>query len=372
MPIRIEAHADQHNDAVAEFNARLIAGGERTQFPCLPTPKWLPKLAGRKLFQEHFLAVDETAAVRGAYILKHQEFWIKNRVVRIADYHGPVSEGAVDRNYPQVGVQLLRDALGRQPLLFGLGMGGYDEPLAKLLKAAGWNLFAVPFLFRIVRPSAFLRNISYLRRRPARRKLLDLLAITGIGWLGIRALQSARYRSTAKSPAVAAELVADFSDWADELWQQERRHYGMSAVRDAESLRILYPKHDARFLRLKVTERTQPIGWAVLLDTTLSNHKQFGNMRLGSIVDCFAAPGNASKVMRQARDCLESRGVDLIISNQSHAAWCRGLAAAGFQPGPSNYLFASSRKLTELLNQEGVADESLHLTRGDGDGPINL
>jgi hypothetical protein len=372
MPIVVREYAEEHIEAVRQFNGRLRAGGEALQFPLSATPEWLPKLPGRALFQEYYLAIDDAGAVHGAYILKHQDFCIKDQVVSIADLHSPVSEGAVSKNYPQIGVQLLRDALGRQPLLFGLGMGSYEESLPRLLKAAGWSMFSVPFFFRVVRPRKFLQNISHLRRQQLRRWLLDILAETGLGWLGLRVVQAACARKTRCDPAVTVEEVEEFSDWADDLWNGCKNQYGMSAVRDAETLCILYPRENKRFIRLRILEQSKTIGWAVLLDTTLSNHKQFGNMRLGSIVDGFASPCDAVKIIGAARDCLESRGVDLIVSNQSHVAWQQGFRKAGFFQGPSNFIFTSSPKLTDRLRQCGVTDEDLHINRGDGEGPINL
>ena len=138
-----------------------------------------------------------------AYILKHQDFWVKDQVLSIADFHLPISEGSVNKSYPQVGVQLLRHALQKQPLLFGLGIGGYDEALTQLLAAAGWSMFSVPFFFRVVHPSAFLQNISYLRRSAASRYLADICAATGLGWLGIRAVQAVGCRKAPRDPALA-------------------------------------------------------------------------------------------------------------------------------------------------------------------------
>ena len=372
MSFTIQEYAVEHIEAVRQFNARLKQGGVDSHFPLTPVPQWLPKVSGRRLFQEYYLAVDEEDAVRGGYILKHQEFWIKDRVFQIADYHLPISEGAVNKSYPQIGAMLLRDAIGRQPLLYGLGIGSYDEPLTRMFQAAGWSMFSVPFFFRVVRPTAFLRNIAFLRRSAAKRMALDLSAATGLGWLGIHAYQEFRVLKEAKVPIVEAEPVDEFSDWVDELWNSSKERYGMSAVRDVETLRILYPKNNDKFIRLKVGSRSRPIGWVVVLDSQLSGHKHFGNMRLGSIVDCFASVADAAAVVGAARRYLESRGVDLIVSNQSHIAWRRGFRQAGFLGGPSNFIFAASRELTELLRREGVENDDLHFNRGDGDGPINL
>ncbi len=112
--------------------------------------------------------------------------------------------------------------------------------------------------------------------------------------------------------------------------------------------------------------------YAVMLDTQMSKHRQFGAMRVGSFVDGLASASDAGKVVSAATTHLERQGVDLIVSNQSHAAWCSAFSAAGFLRGPSNFLFGGSRKLAELLKSQGVESDQIYLNRGDGDGPINL
>jgi hypothetical protein len=373
MSISICEYSPQHVEAVRQFNDRLRAGCVTSQFPTSPVPLWLPNVAGRKPFQQYFVAADEQGAVRGGYILKHEDFWIRNRVVSLADFQLPISEGVVDRTYVQIGPLVLRHATQTQPLLFGLGMGGRREPVAQLLQAAGWTMFAVPFFFRVVHPAAFLRNLAILRRRgPAVRWTLDALGLSGLGWLGVRALQAFYRRQLPSDPNVAFGPQSEFSTWADALWEECKSQYGMSAVRNAETLQILYPQTDSRFIRLLVTRHKRPIGWAVLLNTPLSGHRQFGNMRLGSIVNCFAATAETAHVVGAARTFLESQRVDLIISNQAHAAWRRGFRQAGFLQGPSNFLFAASRDLTKLLERQSVPSDDLHVNRGDGDGPIHL
>ncbi len=375
MQITIREYTDAMIQGVQEFNDRLKAGGVQSQFPTSPVSAWLPKAEGRKLFQEYYVASDENSMVRGAYVLKHQGFYIggkDGKNVSIADFQLPISEGVVDKADVQVGAGLLLDAQQKQPLLYGLGMGGYDEDVTRLLAAAGWNMFSVPFFFRIVRPFGFLRNIAYLRRSVHRRHLADMLAFTGLGRVAVKALQFLCDQEDGPGDSVKTETADEFADWADRLWEDCKDQYGMSAVRDCETLRILYPREKEKFIRLKVTEGPKVIGWAVLLDTQLSAHKQFGNMRLGSIVDCFASTVDTGKVVRSARTMLEKRGVDLIVSNQAHTVWCQALDKAGFMQGPSNFIFASSKKLTHLLSDAGVNNSDIHMTRGDGDGPINL
>lgn len=162
-----------------------------------------------------------------------------------------------------------------------------------------------------------------------------------------------------------------FESWADEVWER-RQGYSLTAVRDRESLDILYPASDPRFLHLRVTEGKATVGWAVCLSTQMSGNAYFGELRVGSLVDCFAAPADAGQVVRAATHHLISTGADLIVTNQAHAAWCRALADAGYTAGPSNFLLALSRKLTQRLQPLAQHQEGFHITRGDGDGPIHL
>jgi hypothetical protein len=109
-----------------------------------------------------------------------------------------------------------------------------------------------------------------------------------------------------------------------------------------------------------------------MLDTQMSRHKHFGNMRVGSIVDCLAEPEMAGLVVRYATAFLERKGVDLIVSNQANSAWRKAFVAAGYLAGPSNFILALSPMLADRLEPLEAARRHIHMNRGDGDGPIHL
>jgi hypothetical protein len=371
MSINIRPFTEDLTQAVIDFNQRLRAQNVGYRFPEHHVPAWLPKKKNRKIYQEYFLAVEQDV-VRGAYILKHQEFSFGGKIVSIADYQLPLSEGIVDHRYNLLGIFMLQDGLRRQPLLFGLGMGSFEKPVAVIFKAMGWQMHLIPFYFKVNHPFQFLKHVSFLRKTKLQRISLDFLRYSGLGW-GI--LQASHYllpKGRSRNHPVALKPVADFSDWADHIWRACQDHYAMMARRDAESLNILYPATNPRFHRLQVSRRGEAVGWAVVLDTLMTAHKQFGGMRLGSIVDCLALPNFESQVMAGACKFLEDRGVDLIVSNQSHHAWGQALKNAGFIRGPSNFIFAAAKKLTHLLHPFELNKPRIHLNRGDGDGPINL
>jgi len=322
--IRIQPYTEEFTESVAEFNRRVRPAGAPFEVPETPVPYWLPKTDGRKIYQEIFLAVED-GCVRGAYTLKHQEFSFWGRILPVGDCRMPISEGIVDRRFGLVGVRLIEDAIRKQPLMYGLGIGSEDALITRLVLAKGWRLRAVPFFFKVRNGFQFLKNIQYLRTMPLRKLLLDLGAYTGLGWAGARIAHGLLTRNGHHS---TWEQVPNFSKWADELWQISKDQYSMVAVRDADVLNILYPPDDPRFIRIRVQEGGEVRGWAVLLDTVMSGNKYFGNMQVGSIVDCLARPESAAKVMAAATEALERRGVDLLLTNQTHR---RGAMDSGWR-----------------------------------------
>jgi hypothetical protein len=371
VPIAVEPFGQEHVPAVREFNRRTQAGGVPFRFPESAVPHWLPRLDSSALYQEHYVAL-ESKTVRGGYILKRQAFACKGEEMVIGNYQLPISEGAIDTTYALVGFLMLKDALKREPLLFALGIGGYQEALTQMLKAMKWSMVSCPFFFKVIHPFHFLRGIAFLRQKVLKRLILDYLAFSGLGWIAIRSLQLARTLTHRARPELMIEEVERFTSWCDDIWTRMKTNYALVAVRDAAILNTLYPEGDHRFRRLKVLRRGNTIGWAVVLNTKMEKHKYFGHMRVGSVVDCLAVQGEESAVVAMATWFLERLGADIIVTNQLHHSWCNAFGKNGYFTGPSNFIFAASPQLAHKLHPfEGNASR-VHLTRGDGDGPIHL
>jgi len=80
----------------------------------------------------------------------------------------------------------------------------------------------------------------------------------------------------------------------------------------------------------------------------------------------------ADLVVRAAVDALDREGVDIILSNQSHPAWCAALRRNAFLSIPSNFVFAPSPRLGERIRAVDPDGRDVHLTRGDdGGGPLS-
>jgi hypothetical protein len=365
MAILIRPYQEQHEPAVRDFNQRLLAVGadKNLVFYTHSLPRWLPNSGDCDLYNEYFVAL-EGETVRGGYALKWQKFSFPDGSVRsLGYYHHPLSEGIIDRAYASVGGMLLRDALIRSPLLYCLGMDGYNHPLPQMLIRLGWSHCLVPFYFSVAHPFRFLRQMRAIRNSPLRRWLMDFAAFTGIGWAAWKVARALNDRSEA---GLSCEAVEEFSEWADGLWEEAKSSCTLTAVRDSRTLRRLYPPSQQHLTRLRVRRSQQTIGWVVVGERRTD--AKYGEMQVGSIVDCWALPGDESTVARAAINSLEMEGMDLIVSNQSHQAWGQALTDIGCLKAESNFVFAASKKLAEMLQPFEHTRLKMHFTRADGDG----
>jgi hypothetical protein len=361
MAIRISPFLQKDEAEVREFNNRVRGSDSAFEFPETAMPEWLPPAAGRAIFQERFLAI-ENGEVRGGYALKRQDFSFGGVAASIACYHSALSEGVAEERYSDVDAQLLTDALAREPLIYTLEADHAGRTPAGDPQTSEWARSLVPGYFHIVHPAAYLRNMETLRTTAWRRFLLSFAALTGLGWAGVRLHQRTKAKPRPAPPA-AVDFFDVFGAWLDDLWTKCAPRYPFIAARDSATLGILYP--GGKFLRMKIASGGATIGWAVAADTQMQWNREFGDMRLGSLIDCLALPEHAPQVITAVRRVLERRGVDLIVCNHSHPAWRAALRSAGFLDGGFNLVFRASGALTQRLEEIGAAD-NLFLTRGDG------
>lgn len=375
MAVKIVPYETAHIPAVHAFNARLRAAGVAEAFGMRSllreTNVGIVRAPGSGLYEELFLALDGDA-VRGGYSIKHQEYLVNGVVRSIGFFQQPLSEGTIDKRFALIGPRLLRDALGRQPLLYALGIGGYDQAAARLLKGARFTIVTVPFSFRVEHAARFLRQVGPIRTSRSRRLASDVAAATGIGALGIGLLQ--RYRAgfaRDRRPVVSTD-VSSFGPWADAVWLASQGGLALAAVRDRPALAQLYDGPRNPFLKVTIENAGVPCGWAVCLATQRRSDKYFGDLKLGSIVDLLAVPGYEGALIGAAVDRLRQEDVDLIVTNLTFGPLVNALRDRGFLGGPSNFLFAASPVLAQEFPAFAASVRQFHMTRGDGDGPVNL
>lgn len=373
MAIEVIPYTDEWVTAVLAFNDRMHAGGTHWGWYGAAADDWLPVREGRKTWREHWLAVEDGTTVRGAYALKPHEWRIRGEPQWVVDWQGPVTEGFVDRRFNTLGLRLIREMLRQRPMLYSWGHGGLEQPMLLMLEKLGWLLHHTPFLLRIVRPVRFLRRNGYLRESPARRLALDALAFSGGGALAIHGLHALRALGARRTARAEATPFDHFEAWADALWERVAPAYLAIGARDAATMNALLPAGKwPPAIRLRITRDGRTLGWAVVLDTQMQDEPRFGTLRVGSVIDCLAAPADAEAVIGAAYRFLRARGVDLVISNQSHPAWIAAFVAYGFLALRDRRVFAASPELRKALAPFEESSAGLHLTNMDGHGPMGL
>jgi hypothetical protein len=379
MPIAIVPHGDDKKALVERFNRRMQEGGSPWGFYVAPEPPWIPPRKGQRVWRELYLAVergDHGEACVGGFALKPQAWLVHGRERTVTDWQGPVSLGAIDNRYATMGLRMLRDMLKRQPLLYSWGHGDDEAPMVRMLRKMGWLMHPTPFLLRVCRPARFLRRNGYLRRDRARALAQDLLAISGLGSVGIHALHEARaLLALGARRGVTAEVVPRFSAWADALWARVKDDYAALAIRDAATMNALVPEEHVTEewpapSRLRIRRAGRDVGWAVVLERALRGDPRFGDLRVGMIADTLAAPADAAAVVHAAFSHLRRRGVDLVVANQAHPRWIAGFEAAGFVALKGRRLFCASPQLEEALQPWERTREGLLLSNLDGHGPM--
>ena len=352
------------------FNKRMADGNTGWGWYEHADDDWLPKRDGINVWREHFVALEDGTDVRGAYALKPQQWMINGEPVLVTDWQGPVSEGLLSRKYNTLGLRLLRDMLKRYPLLYSWGHGGDEASMLQMLRSLKWQIHPTPFVLRVVKPFRFLRKNRYLRATPRNRLALDVLAMTGLGWLGLKLMHGVLSLRGLASGGAEAEHVEDFGSWADALWERCRGHYSVIGLRDATTMNALLPRDRwPHCLRLRIRRKGEDIGWVAVMDNQLTDDARFGDLRVGSVIDCLAAPEDAAAVVAAANRFLIARGVDMIASNQSHPKWAEAFAASGYVVLPGRRYFAASPELQKALEPFDQTQKGLHLTNLDGHGP---
>ncbi len=359
---------------VAAFNARMAAAGQPHRlsteyaFEALRgVPADSPVTLGR------FLCLVD-GRVRGGVSVREQAFRLCGEEARIAFYGYPLSEGIINPEFSMTGLMIHKEIIRRYPLLYGLGVGSLDAPVAKLMTGTGWSSQPVPFHFAVLRPRPFLRNLVYLRVRRGVRALLDLLAFSGLGSVGLgllRLAQAARGRRP-DCRGLTIEPFETWAGWADDVWEAAADRYTLISDRSAATLAALYPAGHPQIRKIRVSSGGRTLGWAAFSAAPVRGHTYFGDMTLGALIDMLAAPEDAHAVASAALAAARSTQAAVLVVNHSGAAWSTAFRRTGLLAGPTNSFLFLAPGLRKRLDpiQPGAPD--FFFTRGDGDGPVHL
>ncbi|MGB0103120.1 MAG: hypothetical protein WBP51_02860 [Candidatus Sulfotelmatobacter sp.] len=375
MTLRLEPYTAGHIRQVRDFNERLRQGGVDAGF-LLPESTsaqepadLLEKRPGAPFVKRQFLALEDDH-VRGGFLLQEQPCVIAGEARWCANIQMPISEGLIDRKFSYVATRMLQILLRAHPFVFAVGMGHLEAPFARFLSAMKWRVALVPFRFFVFRPARFLLEIQRLHTSTVRSIAANVGAWSGLGASVILAAQRLRRRH-------AADLIPDriyrWEDQTSSLWSQYRAGCSFAAARDGETLPFFLDLTDRRLSAYRLTDRGGTLrGWIVLQVTAMDENQHFGSLRVATLLDGVCAPMFERAAVGAATACARDQGADVILLNQQHRHWIMASDENGFWKGPSNYVLATSPRLTEQIGAVDPEFTKVHISRSDGDGRLNL
>jgi hypothetical protein len=366
MPLRFEIFAELHVSAVQEFNRRMRDGHADSDF-LLPSEVEGTRAAPDEPIQWKRYVVLDGEFVRGGMLAMDQPGWLNGATTRALNFQSPLSEGIVNAKHSIVAMQMVKFMQKQADAVFMVGMGAIDRPLPKLLLASGWSVRPVPFLFRVHRAGRFLTELRMLRTSPFKRIGAQVARLSGIGALGLGFKQ----RQTAAAKGTVRQ-VSEWGGWADDIWRRCCDNCSFAVARDRRTLESLYTVTDPRTKILLIERDDRPVGWSVCFNAPMQDHHHFGNLQVASILDCLALPDAMATTAILVDREMAAQRADLVLVNHSHSAWVAAFRSAGFLTGPSNYMLAMSKRLTEAVRSSAGGEDRVHVTRGDGDGRIHL
>ena len=361
VKIAIERFGPEHEAAADAFNRRMRDARAPSEF-LLPT-RFAPPVRSGSVTLTNYVAVAEDGSIRGGVLCQEHPALAGTSTERTVNLQAPLSEGIVDPAYAFVGPQLIKHVLRLTPFAFAVGMGDRARPLPRLLEALGWKVRAVPFYFRLLRPSRCARQLAPLRTGPVRRLAGALAAATGVA----AAAAAIVHRPSAEIRRAASRFEVDpidgWAEWADVAWDVWQGSLSFGVRRATDTLPFFYPGGDRRLRAWALTRGGVVEGWFGLLVAQMRENPYFGDLTVATLTDCVGTPEAVRAAAALSETLARSQEADLIVTNQQHR-WVRNsCAAAGWRQGPSNYLFATSRALTARIDEASV-----YVTRRDGDG----
>jgi len=365
VKIRIAPFESAHEPAAVAFNDRM----RRAQAPSaflLPAHSKPPLRCGA-VTVTHYVALDEVNEVRGGMICQEHPGVAGGAAECVINISAPLSEGIIDPAYTFVGPALIKHALRQAPHAFVVGMGNAANPLPRLLKAMGWTVRAVPFYFRLLRAGRCVRQLGPLRHGRLKRLAASVAAITGAAALGAAVVHRPSAGVVRAASQFAAEPLDRWSEWADASWAAFAGGLSFGVSRTTVTLPFFYPLGNGGPRAWVLTRNGRAEGWFGLLITKMAGNPYFGDLVVATLTDCVGTPDALRAGMLLAIREAEALGADVLITNQQYARIRESCVAAGWRPAPSNFLLATSRALSDRLQEPTV-----YITRRDGDGLVNL
>ena len=259
----------------------------------------------------------------------------------------PVSLSIVDKNYTMAAAWLAASIKKKFKYSFLLGMGGSDSKAAKFFESARFVNIDIPFYIKVISWT------SIILHNPITSKILRV--------------DNSYPNSKVNEVRIDKKILKQVEKLSYKTSFLKDTSFGL--LRTTDIVNFQAPQSISAFVKLHIIANEKIVGRILLFETSPRYHRLFGRLNLWTILDFeFDSSKIASATVNKLikRHALK-RKIDVLLFNtglKRHKQFCNSTYWLKIK---SNFCLSVCPALADRINYE-----DLHITRLDGDGPINL
>ncbi len=353
--IRLIEYNKSFNSSLESFNKRIRDSGN-----VFPNPEEWQYYEGDLINQKFYVLIDQDKIISAICAIKNQIYLLKGNEINFQFIEYPISLSVVDSKYATDSIFLLKKITSASENMHGIGMGGLEEPLPKILRTLKFKTMLIPFFSY---PISIQRFIELILRRKTGYDFKYLISIFCLFDFILKCFHSFKDKFFSKN--FHFEEFNEFADTDNALWDSISNDFDLIAIKNKQNLNALYNKTPHHLHKFKIFENGKYLGWAILKITKHSKNKYFNNCTTATIVDLLCNQTDYDLFLTIIKRISRINKADMVLVNSTFGKFNDRLKKSHFIPIPSNYGFAYKTNIE-------FSTSNAWLTRADGDGPINL
>ena len=342
---------ENHSKLLEDFNKRIKNTNINFDHP----KNWFFKKKDI-INNDFFVLIENNKFIRAIVSIKNQQYLINGTIVNFKDIQLPISESIIDRKFFIQSLFFFNKIINLSENMHGLGMGGLNEPLPKILNKLKFNKYLIPFfIFPIsIRKTLYI----YLKRKKINFPLKILEILYPIDFFY-------KFSFNFFHNKITQEEFNLFDKKDDKLWDKVKFNFDLISVKNKINLNLVYDTKRFNLLKIRVFKNEKYLGWLVLKITKHNNSKHFFDCRTCTVVDLLCDPAYYSIFIKEIKKISIINNCDVVLVNSTFKEFNNMLKKNFFINVGSNFGFVYKSSETFNINKSWI-------TRGDGDGPINL
>jgi hypothetical protein len=285
--------------------------------------------------------------VTGSVITKTQKYHIKGKKIDVHFLKYPVTLSSVDKNYVYSAAYLASEIKKNFKNSFLLGMGGSKSNVAKFFSSARFINIDIPFFLKPVTLIGLVKYNPFISKYK---------------------IFSKKFPKNFKEKIIKKDFEIKLVENIKSLdfWKKT----SFSLIRCTKIINAQTPSKKFPFKKFEIRYKGNIVSNIIILESATKNHKYFGDLNIWTILEfeIFCCENLIKKINSMLISYAKKTEIDAIIIN-TNSKTIKNFCKKNFWINlPTNFCVSFSPNLANSINKF----DDIHITRLDGDGPINL